>query len=96
MALGLSLSALIAYGFALPMPFLVCLMAVPALCKPSPPKPLLKGVIGALIFAVLLAAGLLMVPLLEHYALTGILLTGAVLHGLFYSGQLRANPLTMV
>lgn len=96
MALGLGLAALIAYGFALPMPFLVCLMAVPALCKPGPPKPLLKGVIGALIFAVLLAAGLLVVPLLEHYALTGILLTGAVLHGLFYSGQLRANPLTMV
>lgn len=96
LAFGLGLAALVAYGCALPMPFLVCLMSIPVLCKPGPPKPFIKGVIGALIFASLVAAGLLMVPLLEHYALSGVLLTAAVLHGLFYTGQLRANPLTMV
>ena len=61
---------MVAYGCALPMPFLVCLMSIVVLCKPGPPKPLLKGVIGALIFAALVAAGVLMVPLLEHYALS--------------------------
>ena len=96
LALGLGLAALVAYGFAFSMPFLVCLMAIPVLCKPGPPKPLLKGVIGAMVFALLVAAGVLMVPLLEHYALSGILLTAAVLHGLFYTSLLRANPLTMV
>lgn len=96
LALGLGLAALIAYGFSLSMPFLVCLMAIPVLCKPGPPQPLLKGVVGALVFAGLVAAGVLMVPLLEHYAFSGLLLTAVILHALFYTGQLRANPLTMV
>jgi hypothetical protein len=96
LTLGLGLAALVAYGCSLPMPFLVCLMSIPVLCKPGPPKPFIKGVIGALIFGALVAAGVLMVPLLEHYALSAVLLTAAVLHGLFYIGLLRANPLTMV
>jgi hypothetical protein len=96
LAVGLGLAAFIAYGSGLPMPFLVCLMSVIVLCKPGPPQPLIKGMIVALIFAALVAAGVLMVPLLEHYALSGLLLTAVVLHGLFYAGMLRANPLTMV
>jgi hypothetical protein len=96
LTLGLGLAALIAYGSGLPMPFLVCLMSIVVLCKPGPPKPFIKGVIGAMIFAALVAAGVLMVPLLEHYAFAGILLTAVVLHRLFYSGMLRANPLTMI
>ncbi len=47
-------------------------------------------------FAGLVAAGVLMVPLLEHYAAAGLLLTAVVLFVLFYVGQLRANPLTTV
>lgn len=96
LTLGIGLAAWIAYGCALPMPFLVCLMSIVVLCKPGPPKPFIKGVIGALIFAALVVAGVLMVPVLEHYALSGILLTAFVLHRLFYTGLLRANPLTMV
>ena len=37
-----------------------------------------------------------MVPLLENYALTGVLLTGAVLYGLFFWGLRSGNPLTMI
>jgi len=96
LTLGIGLAAWIAYGCALPMPFLVCLMSIVVLCKPGPPKPFIKGVIGALIFAALVIAGVLMVPVLEHYALSGILLTAFVLHRLFYTGLLRANPLTMI
>jgi hypothetical protein len=43
-------------------------MAVLVLCKPGPPLPLLKAVVVALMFAGSVAAGVLMVPLLEHYA----------------------------
>jgi hypothetical protein len=96
LTLGLGLAVLIAYGFALPMPFVVCLMSILVLCKPGPPLPLIKGFVIAAIFAVLVASGVLMVPLLENYAWSGILLTGAILYGIFFLGLVRANPLTMV
>ena len=96
LTLGLGLAVLIAYGIALPMPFVVCLMSILVLCKPGPPLPLTKGLVIAAIFAALIASGVLMVPLLEHYAWSGILLTGTILYGIFFFGQVRANPLTMV
>ena len=96
LTLGLGLAVLIAYGFALPMPFVVCLMSILVLCKPGPPLPITKGLVIAAILAILIASGVLMVPLLEHYAWSGILLTGTILYGIFFFGQLRANPLTMV
>jgi hypothetical protein len=96
LAIGLGLAVLVAYGFALPMPFVVCVMAVLVLCKPGPPLPLLKGAIIALVFAGLVAAGVVMVPLLENYAFAGVLLTAAVLYGVFFLGLVRSNPLTMV
>jgi len=93
-ALGLGLAVLVAYGFALPMPFVVCLMSILVLCKPGPPLPLIKGLVVAVIFATLVASGVLMVPVLEHYAMSGILLTGATLYGLFFMGLASDNPLT--
>ena len=96
LAIGLGLAVLAAYGLALRAPFLVCVMAVIVLCKPGPPIPFLKAVIIALVLAVLLAAGALMVPLLENYALAGVMLTGAILYGLFYWGLRSANPLTTI
>ena len=96
LACGLGLAVLVAYGLALPMPFVVCVMAVVVLCKPGPPIPLLKGAVIALVFAALVAVGIVMVPLLENYALTGLLLTAVVLYGVFFLGLRRANPLTMV
>jgi len=96
LTLGLGLAVMIAYGFAFPMPFVVCLMSILVLCKPGPPLPLTKGLVTAAIFAGLLASGVLMVPLLENYAWSGILLTGTILYGIFFFGLVRANPLTMV
>ena len=72
LAIGLGLAVLIAYGLALPAPFVVCVMAVLLLCKPGPPIPFVKGVVLAVVIAALLAAGVLMVPILEHYAVTGV------------------------
>jgi hypothetical protein len=93
LAIGLGLAVLIAYGFALPLPFAVCLMAVLLLCSPAPPMPLLKGVVVGGIVTCLLVAGVLMVPLLEHYPVTGVLLTGIVLFALFFAGARSASPL---
>ena len=36
-----------------------------------------------------------MVPLLEHYPVTGVLLTGALLYAVFFAGARSANPLTI-
>lgn len=96
LAVGLGLAVLIAYGLALTAPFVVCVAAVLVLCKPGPPLPLLKGAIGALVIAALMAMGVLLVPILENYALAGVVLTGVLLYALFFSGVRNANPLTTI
>ena len=96
LTIGLGLAVFVAYGLALQAPYVVCIMAVLVLCKPGPPLPMVKAAVIAGVFAVLVAAGVLMVPLLENYAAAGVLLTALVLFVLFYRGRLRANPLTMV
>jgi hypothetical protein len=96
LAVGLGLAVLIAYGLALPIPYIVCLMAMVVLCKPGPPIPPAKAVVIALLFAGLLVTGVLMVPLLENYALAGVLLTGVILYALFFFGIRTGNPLTMI
>jgi hypothetical protein len=95
LAIGLGLAVLIAYGLALPAPFAVCVMTVLLLCKPGPPIPFLKGAVMAVVIAALLAAGMLMVPILENYAVTGVALTGALLYAVFFAGARSANPLTI-
>ncbi|MBO3706526.1 MAG: DUF2955 domain-containing protein [Candidatus Accumulibacter sp.] len=96
LAVGLGLAVLVAYGAALPLPYVVCLMAVLVLAKPGPPLPLAKGAAIAAVLAALVSVGVLMVPLLENYALAGVLLTGVILYVLFFAGIRTGNPLTMV
>jgi hypothetical protein len=96
LAIGLGLAVLIAYGLAMPAPFAVCVMTVVMLCKPGPPIPFAKGVVLALVVGALLVAGVLMVPLLKHYAVTGVLLTGALLWVVFFAGARSASPLTII
>ena len=96
LTIGLGVSVLVAYGFALPMPFVVCVMAVIVLSKPGPPMPLAKGAVTAALLAALLTLGVLMVPVLENYRLTGLLLTAIILYAVFYTGLRTGNPVTMV
>ena len=96
LAIGLGLAVLVAYGLALAVPFVVCVLSVVVLSRPGPPVPLVKGLVVALLLALLVAVGIAMVPLLEHYALAGVLLTAVLLHGLFYSGLVGTNPLSNV
>ena len=96
LAFGLGLAALIAYGMALPIPYLVCLLSVLLLAKPGPPLPLGKGLALAALLGGMVALGVLMVPLLENYKVAGVILTGAVLFALFFTGQRTGNPLVTV
>lgn len=93
---GLGLAVLVAYGAGLTAPYVVCVMAVLLLAKPGPALPLGKGLVVALLFAGLVASGVLMVPLLENYAVSGVLLTAVILFRLFYKGLLNSTPLTTV
>lgn len=95
LGVGLGLAVLIAYGFALTAPFLVCVLAVLLLCKPGPPIPFVKGAVVGVVIAALLAAGVLMVPVLEHYAFLGVALTGVLLYGVFLAGARSASPMTV-
>jgi hypothetical protein len=95
LAAGLGLAVLVAYGLALPLPYALCVMAVLVLCKPGPPIPFAKGAIMALAVAAVVAAGVLMVPLLEHYAWTGVALTGALLYAVFRSGGAGAQTVIL-
>jgi hypothetical protein len=96
LAAGLGLAVLVAYGLELTAPYIVCVMAVLLLAKPGPALPLGKGLVVALLFGLLVASGRLMVPLLEHYALGGVLLTAVILFRLFYKGLLNSTPVTTV
>ncbi len=96
LAIGLALAVLIAYGLALPVPFVVCVMAVLLLCKPGPPIPFLKGALMAGVIAALLVAGVLIVPILENYAVSGVVLTSVLLYAVFFAGARSANPLTII
>ena len=48
LAVGLGVAVLVAYGMALPVPYVVCVMATLVLSKPGPPLPLAKGLVVAL------------------------------------------------
>jgi hypothetical protein len=61
-------------------------MAVLLLFKPGPPVPVLKGLVMGAVIAMVVGAGVLMVPVLEHYALAGVALTGALLYAVFRAG----------
>lgn len=96
LAIGLGLAVAMAYGLALKAPYAVCVVAVLILCKPGAPIPLFKGLALALVVCALMAAGVLLVPVLEHYAPAGVLLTGFLLYAVFYSGVRHANPLATI
>ena len=95
LAVGMGLAVLIAYGLGLQLAFVVPALAIPLLCRQGPPIPFAKGVVAGFLVAALLVAGVLMVPILEHYRVTGLLVTGAVLYALFFSGARSPGPLTI-
>ncbi|MGF6273775.1 hypothetical protein ABIB38_002153 [Massilia sp. UYP11] len=96
LAIGLALAVLLAYGLALPSPFVLCVVTVLMLSKPGPPIPLLKGMVVALLVAAVLAAGVLMVPLLEHYASVALVLTALLLYAVFLAGLRSGSPLAII
>ncbi|MGY3975697.1 hypothetical protein ACW5XX_01940 [Aeromonas mytilicola] len=77
---GIGLAAGICYGLALPMPHLGVIMAWVVLCRPGEALGLKKGLAGGLLLLGVMVGGVLLVPLLTHYALAAVLLIGLLLY----------------
>src|SRR5687767_8509202 len=95
LGLGMGLSVAIAWGVALEAAFMAPVMTMTLLAKPGPPIPPVKGVVLGLVVAALLLTGVLTVPILEHYPVTGVLLTGALFYTVSYTSARKTNPLTL-
>ncbi len=77
---GIGLATGICYGLALPMPHLGVIMAWVVLCRPGEALGLKKGLAGGLLLLGIMTAGVLLVPLLTHYALAAVLLVALLLY----------------
>jgi len=84
-ALTTALALAVAYGAALPLPFIAPLFALMLSAAPRPPVGF-KGLVGlVLVMLLTLGVGLLLIPVLSTYPVTGVLMIGA---GLYFSTYL--------
>jgi hypothetical protein len=84
----MALSLACAYGMQAPLPFLAPLFALLLTSNAAPPMGL-KALVGLLLLALLtLGAGLLLIPALVEYPLSGVLLVGM---GLYLSAYITVN-----
>ena len=95
LAVGLGLAVLFAYGLSMQLAFAVCMVAVLSLAKPGPPMPFVKGVVSGLVIAALVAAGVLMVPVLRYYPAAAVVITAALLFAVLFAGARSGSPLTI-
>jgi len=88
LSLTMALALACAYGLALPLPFLAPLFALLLTATPVPPMGP-RGLFGlVLVILITLGAGLLLIPVLLNYPLTGVLLVAV---GLYFSSYLTVN-----
>ena len=83
-ALTMALALAVAYGAALPLPFIAPLLALTVALIPGPPMAV-KGLLGlSAVMLLTLGLGLLIAPLLEHYPLVGVLTVAVGLYSSAY------------
>jgi len=88
LSLTLALSLACAYGSALPLPFIAPLFVLLLTAAPAPPMGL-KSLFGlVLVVLITLSTGLLLIPVLINYPVTGVLLVAV---GLYFSTYLTVN-----
>ncbi|MCE3253390.1 MAG: hypothetical protein K0Q67_2410 [Cellvibrio sp.] len=90
---GIGLAMVAVYGVPFAVPHVSLLMVVLLLSKPGPPMALVKSAVLAGVFCLLTGVGVLLVPLLENYAVAAILLIVLVLFTVFYIGTKKSHPL---
>ncbi|ACC75483.1 DUF2955 domain-containing protein [Paraburkholderia phymatum] len=92
-ATGTALSLALSFGLDLPIPVIAPVFAVFLLATQSRPLPLKAAVVLALVVAVTTGSGLLLVPLLRHYAFAGVMMTALMLFLAFRYGLRGGNNL---
>lgn len=93
---GIALAAGICYGLALPMPHLGLIMAWVVLCRPGNPLGLQKGLAGGLLLMAVMMGGVLLVPLLTHYAPAAMLLVSLLIYLLMLQGMAGKGVASML
>lgn len=93
LATGTALALALSFGLDFPIPVIAPVFAVYLLAARHQPLPLKAGVALALVVLLTSGSGLLLVPLLRHYAFAGVLLTGLMLFLAFRYGLRGGNNL---
>ncbi|CAD6512274.1 DUF2955 domain-containing protein [Paraburkholderia sabiae] len=92
-ATGTALALALGFGMDLPIPVIPPVFTVFLLAAQNRPLTLKAGVALALVVALTTGSGLLLVPLLRHYAFAGVMLTGLMLFLAFRYGLRGGNNL---
>jgi hypothetical protein len=93
MALGIALCVAISFALDLSIPVIAPVFAVFLLATQSRPLSFKASVMLALVVALTTGSGLLLVPLLRHYALAGVMIIGLMLFLAFRYGLRGGNNL---
>lgn len=93
LASGTALCLAVSFGLALPIPFLAPVLAVLLLATLNRPLPIKAGLVLALVAMLTTGVGLLLIPVLRYYPLSGVLLIGLGLFVVFRAGLSGANNL---
>jgi len=93
LATGTALCLAASFGLALPIPFLAPVLALLFLATLNQPLPLKTGVALALVAMLTTGIGLLLIPLLRYYPVSGLLLIGLGLFVVFRFGLRGGNNL---
>lgn len=93
MATGTALCLAISFAFDFPIPVIAPVFAVFLLATQNRPLSFRSAAILALVVMLTTGSGLLLVPLLRHYALAGVMLVGVLLFVAFLYGVRGGNNL---
>ncbi|MGF6444082.1 DUF2955 domain-containing protein [Paraburkholderia youngii] len=92
-ALGTATAVAVSFGLDFPIPVVAPVFTVFLLATQNRPLSLKAGVILSLVVASTTGSGLLLVPLLRHYALAGVMIVGLMLFFAFRYGLRGGNNL---
>ncbi|VVQ21059.1 hypothetical protein PS914_06572 [Pseudomonas fluorescens] len=95
LATGTALSLAASFGLGLPIPFFAPVLAVLLLATLNRPLPFKAGLVLALAALLTTAIGLLLIPILRYYPVSGVLLIGLCLFLAFRYGLRGGNNLIM-
>ncbi|MGY2340139.1 DUF2955 domain-containing protein [Pseudomonas sp. SDO5532_S415] len=93
LATGTALCLAASYGLALPIPFLAPVLGALLLVASNRPLPFKAAVILALVAMLTTGIGLLLIPVLRYFAVSGVLLIGLCLFAVFRFGLRGGNNL---